>query len=100
MTTTQEKMISIEVSPEDVTSSLPSNFTGSKNSGEGFSDHQLSVPFKNDHISYMISYDGEGELLARILIKPSDVSEEQCENLLKGFFMSDDEDEEDSDDEE
>lgn len=101
-TTAQEKMITVEVLPADVTKALPDNFTGSKDAGEGFSNLELSIPMDrgNDHISYMISYDGEGELLASILNKPADVTEDECNKLIQGFFMSDDSDDEDDEDNE
>lgn len=101
MITAQEKMITIEVLPEDVTRSLPDNFVSNqKDSGEGFSSLELTIPTGNDHVTFMTSYDGEGELLATVLNKPAGFSDDECEKLLQGFFMNDGDDEDEEEEEE
>lgn len=104
MTATQEKtLITVEVLPADVTRSLPDNFTGTKDAGEGFSNLELSIPTQNRSggpVSYMISYDGEGELLANVINKPAGFTDSECEELIQGFFMADDEDDEDNEEDE
>lgn len=93
-TATQGNIITIEVEPVAVTKALPENFVpNQKDAGEGFSNLELSIPHDNDNISYQISFDGEGELLATVLNKPAGFSDEECDKLLQGFFMNDEDDE-------
>lgn len=96
----QDNVIKVEVTPEDITATLPSNFLEPENkpTGEGFSDKSLSIPVPDDEdmgsVDYEISYDGESELLGIVKLKPTYVSDLQAQEILRGFFSSRNEEEE------
>jgi hypothetical protein len=56
-------LIKLNITPEQVWESLPADF-GVKKPEEGFSDKELLVSLSEGDITFIISYDGESELIA------------------------------------
>lgn len=101
----QGNVIKLTLTPEQVYDSLPVDFlTEGTNTGQGFSDKDFDVTVSedgalDDTVKYSISYDGESELLATVIVKPDTVSDDEAENLLRNFFENAEADEDEDEEE-
>lgn len=76
---TETVIIVIEVTPIQIKQAFPMDQYELIN---GFEDKNL----KTGSCEFSISYDGESELIAEILNKPADVSDQFAVDAIKDFF--------------
>lgn len=76
---TEQKIIQLNLTPEQIKKALPHELKGIEN---GFSDKTFTA----SGVDFEFSYDGESELLAKIVRKPFGISEQYCEQAVRDFF--------------
>lgn len=76
-------VMTIEVKPQQIGKVLDDTELAN-----GFEDRVLTIydnKTKKD-LEFEIAYDGEGEIIARVICVPADLTESEAEILLRGFF--------------
>jgi len=98
-----ENQIKLELTPEQVFESFPTDFLPDGQKVEhGFADRPLNIPGSNGkEIKYSLSYDGELELIAVVTENPEDLDLQSAKCYLTEFLgLDEDEDHEDEDEDE
>ena len=74
-------LIKLTLTPEQVDNCFPGYVE------DGFSNKPLTISSDNEgEVTFLISYDGESELLAQITENLNGLSDQQAQEILEGFL--------------
>jgi hypothetical protein len=74
-------LIKLTLTPEQVSNVFPNE------PEDGFYNKPLTVSSDNEgEVTFLISYDGESELLAQITENPNELSDQQAQQILEGYL--------------
>lgn len=77
----EDNIIKITVLPERMNSLIEEDISGFMDKPLG-----LTVPPHRQELVFNVSYDGESEVLAEVIVKPDGFDEKDAEFYLKKFF--------------